>query len=101
MFPPPWLGDFCLVVVPHGGAVVPRLRKYRSQPLCFRLVLVPAVAAVVPRSLAVVPFGRAVVPLVRGGSTAGRGLVKWITIGFVSLLYKGCLLPLVDYLFQP
>ena len=54
--------------------------------LSVRHVLVSAAAAVVPWSLTVVPHGLAVVPLVRGGSTASRGLVRWITVGFCSRL---------------
>ena len=78
-----------LAVVPQGGAIVPRLRQYRPQPLCYRSTLATAAAVVVPRFLTVVPHGLAVVPLVRSGSTASHGLVKWITVGFSSLAIKG------------
>ena len=71
----PRLGVPCLAVVPQGGVVVPRLRKYRPQPLCYRSSLATTAIVVVPRFLTVVPHGLAVVPLVWGGSTAGRGLV--------------------------
>ena len=63
MFPPPWLGDFCLAVVPHGGVVVPRLRKYRPQLLRVRSDLAVAGVAAVPRACTVVPHDHAVVPL--------------------------------------
>ena len=71
----PWLGDFCLAVVPHGGAVVPRLRKYRPQFLRVRSDLVVAGVVAVPRASTVVLRVPAVVPLARRGSTAGRRLV--------------------------
>ena len=76
--PPGW--DFCLAVVPHGGAVVLRVRKYRPQ-----LASVSVLGSRQYRGTvrlyrtawlqAEVPHGLAVVPLARRGSTVGRGLV--------------------------
>ena len=63
MFPTPWLGDSCLAVVPHGGAVVLCSRKYRPRLLCFIYDLTVAGVAAVPRACTVVPHDRAVVPL--------------------------------------
>ena len=91
----------CLAVVPQGGAVVPRQRFYRSLLHCIWAVLVSATRVVVLRGPAVVPCALAVVPRPRRGSTVLRRLSWWITVGFVPLLYKGCLLLRVDYLFHP
>lgn len=56
MVPPPWLGDFCLAVVPPS-------RKYHPQLLRARSDLAVAGVAAVPRACTVVPHDRAVVPL--------------------------------------
>ena len=90
----------CLAVVPQGGAVVPLQRFYRPPLQCVWAVQAYAARAVVPRGPAVVPRARAVVPRPRCGSIVLRMLSWWITVGFVPPLYKGCLLPLVDYHFD-